>query len=209
MKLLACSIVAMCSFLFINQVKAQSGKVLLLDGSTAYMSVADHADIDVDPGENITFTCWVQTTSVINNGRIIAKRTAPSGSNLGYEFYSNSTGYFATNLRHSGSNVAPNTFSTAKINDNTWHHLAMVVDATGTKTVKNYIDGVLVGTGPNGTNTFAGTESFGNAVALLIGKANDNTLYWPGKIDDVRFWSKAFTATEVQAGDEFVSCMEF
>jgi hypothetical protein len=199
MKLLACSIVAMCSFLLVDQVQAQSGKVLLLDGSTAYMSVADHADIDVDPGENITITCWVQTTSVINNGRIIAKRTAPSGSNLGYEFYSNSTGYFATNLRHSGSNVAPNTFSTAKINDNTWHHLAMVVDATGTKTVKNYIDGVLVGTGPNGTNTFAGTETFANAVALLIGKANDNTLYWPGKIDDVRFWSKAFTATEVQA----------
>lgn len=199
MKLLACCIVTAISFSFINLVQAQSGKVLLLDGSTAYMSVADHADVDIDAGENMTITCWIQTTSVVNNGRIIAKRTAPSGSNLGYEFYSNSTGYFATNLRHSGSNVAPNTFSTVKINDNAWHHLAMVVDAAGSKTVKNYIDGVLVGTGPNGTNTFAGTETFANAVALFFGKANDNTLYWPGKIDDVRIWNKAFTAAEVQA----------
>lgn len=199
MKLLACCIVTVLSFSFTSFVHAQSGKVLLLDGSTAYMSVADHADVDIDAGENMTITCWVQTTSVVNNGRIIAKRTAPSGSNLGYEFYSNSNGYFATNLRHSGSNVAPNTFSTVKINDNAWHHLAMVVDATGSKTVKNYIDGVLVGTGPNGTNTFAGTETFANAVALFIGKANDNTLYWPGKIDDVRIWNKAFTAAEVQA----------
>lgn len=198
MKFFACSLFALCSILLVNQLQAQSGKVLLLDGATACMSVADHTDIDIDAGENITITCWVQTTSVISNGRIIAKRTAPSGTNLGYEFYSNSTGYFATNLRHSGSNVAPNTFSTAMINDNAWHHLAMVVDATGTKTVKNYIDGVLVGTGPNGTNTFAGTETFANAVALLIGKANDNTLYWPGKIDDVRIWSKAFSAAEVQ-----------
>ncbi len=199
MKLLACCIVTAISFSFINLVQAQNGKVLLLDGSTAYLSVADHADVDIDAGENITITCWIQTTSVVNNGRIIGKRTAPSGSNLGYEFYSNSTGYFATNLRHSGSNVAPNTFSTVKINDNAWHHLAMVVDATGSKTVKNYIDGVLVGTGPNGTNTFAGTETFANAVAFFIGKANDNTLYWPGKIDDVRIWNKAFTAAEVQA----------
>lgn len=199
MKLLACCIVTAISFSFINLVQAQNGKVLLLDGSTAYLSVADHADVDIDAGENSTITCWIQTTSVVNNGRVIAKRTAPSGSNLGYEFYSNSTGYFATNLRHSGSNVAPNTFSTVKINDNAWHHLAMVVDAAGSKTVKNYIDGVLVGTGPNGTNTFAGTETFANAVALFIGKANDNTLYWPGKIDDVRIWNKAFTAAEVQA----------
>ncbi|GAI39003.1 unnamed protein product, partial [marine sediment metagenome] len=59
MKLLACCIVTAISFSFINLVQAQSGKVLLLDGSTAYMSVADHADVDIDAGENITITCWV------------------------------------------------------------------------------------------------------------------------------------------------------
>ena len=50
-------------FAFCMHSNAQSGKILSLDGTNSYMSVVDHADLDVAPGETKTITCWIKTTS--------------------------------------------------------------------------------------------------------------------------------------------------
>ena len=67
-------------FAFCMHSNAQSGKILSLDGTNSYMSVVDHADLDVAPGETKTITCWIKTTSTAT-ARIIAKRTNLNASN--------------------------------------------------------------------------------------------------------------------------------
>ena len=73
---------------------SQSGKVLSLDGVGSYMSAADHADLDIAPGQTKTITCWIKTTSTATS-RIFAKRgstntlnpSTPGTNGTGYEVF--------------------------------------------------------------------------------------------------------------------------
>lgn len=168
--------------------------VLSLDGTTGtFMNVVDHNDIDINSGESYTITCMIKTNTTVANPRILAKRNGTGGTAVGYEFISSGTGQFGLNLRSTPVNAGP-AFSTATINNNQWRHLAMVVDQTAGNS-KIYIDGVLDKT----SATWATPQDFANAMDLIIGAdatASHGNL-WTGQIDDIRFWNKAMTATEV------------
>lgn len=174
-----------------TNLNAQNGKVLVFDGVNDYMSVADHSDLDIDAGENFTITCWVKTNVNADFYRIIAKR-----SGNGYEFFtgtSTNAGKFAVNMQTASGAVGTG-YSTLSISNNSWHHLAMVLDATGTKNVKTYIDGVLAATGP----TISGIPDFSNAVNLIIGASSTLSYKWTGQIDDIRFWGRALSPSQLQ-----------
>ncbi|WP_158729855.1 LamG-like jellyroll fold domain-containing protein [Flavobacterium sp. I-STPA6A] len=189
-------------FCFVHclNLSAQSGKVLNLDGVNTYMSVADHPDLDFGISQNKTITCWVKTTTSTGTPRIFAKRNGSSGN--GYEFWTGSggnAGKFALNMQGTGT---PNSISTAgysstSIADATWHHVALVLDASSSRTLSGYLDGVLVNTG----KTFSGTSDFSNALSFIVGATSDatNSFKWAGQIDNIRIWNLAMTATELQA----------
>jgi hypothetical protein len=67
-----------------------------------------------------------------------------------------------------------------------WHHYAVVASATNP--MRLYIDGALVGTAAQ--RTISATE-------FSIGGDNNAAFYWDGKIDDVRVYNTALTASEV------------
>ncbi|MGL5112323.1 MAG: LamG-like jellyroll fold domain-containing protein [Flavobacterium sp.] len=190
-----------CCFVLGFNLYAQSGKVLILNGVNTYMSVADHPDLDFGSGQNKTVTCWVKTTTNTGTPRIFAKRSGTSGN--GYEFWTgngSNAGKFAMNMSGTGSpnNISTAGYSTLIIADGTWHHLALVLDATSTRTVYGYLDGVLVNTGKTFTSV---TSDFSNALDFIIGATSDTnkSFKWSGQIDNVRIWNTAMTPAELQS----------
>ena len=121
------------------------------------MSVADHADLNIAPGQSKTITCWIKTTSTATS-RIVAKRANANTLNpgtagttgTGYELW---MGNGANAGKIAGNAAAWNTTSSSSqtfstqgynagtANDGSWHHLAMVFDnASATKSVLFYLD---------------------------------------------------------------------
>jgi hypothetical protein len=209
------SLSVLLAFLFISVTSvAQSGNALSLDGINSYMSVADHSDLDIAPGQTKTITCWIKTTSPSTaTSRIIAKRGGSNTLNpsttgttgTGYEMW---MGSGANAGKMAGNAAAWNTvasssqsFSTAGYNpvasnDGVWHHIAAVFDNSSTnKTVTFYVDGI----NPNfKVGTFSATYDFSTAVSFIVGAATNATNFFNGLIDDVRIWNVAMSQAQVQ-----------
>lgn len=180
-------------FLLMNTLLySQSGQNLQLNGLDAYMLVQDHNDLDIDAGESFTITMMVKGVSFNSYYRFLHKRIAGSGA--GYQFInSNSAGEFGVNLKSTiGTNSGP-PFGAISVLDGAWHHLAMVVNSSNNSS-KIYVDGILNQTK---TTSAIGTESFANAIDLFIGFDPDNSVYFPGNMDDIRYWSYPMTNTDV------------
>jgi hypothetical protein len=174
-----------------------TGNVLSLNG-TQYMYVNDHPDINIGSGQSKTITAWVKSPTV-SSIRIMSKRAASYGA--GYEFITSATGVFGLNAKTtSGAGLGAKFTSTPNVEDGKWHHVAMVVDQTapaGTtgKFVKEYVDGVLVSTGP----LFDASADFTNTVNLIVGGISMGTPagQFAGSVDNVRIWNKPMTATDI------------
>ncbi|SEA92191.1 Por secretion system C-terminal sorting domain-containing protein [Flavobacterium gillisiae] len=176
--------------------KAQSGKVLNLDGTSTYMAVADHPDLNFGSGQNKTISCWIKTITTTGTPRIFAKRNGAAGN--GYEFWTgngSNAGKFALNMQGTAGSISTAGYSTNTIADGTWHHIAMVLDASSNRTVYGYVDGVLVNTG----KTFTGTTDFSNTLSFIVGATSNTSksFKWAGQIDDIRVWDKALTPAEL------------
>ncbi|WP_083852717.1 LamG-like jellyroll fold domain-containing protein [Pedobacter arcticus] len=175
----------------INQSIAQTGNYLLLDGAS-YMRVANSATVNVPNASSFTLTCWANLTSA--DSRIISKRLG--GAISAYELITSGSKQYGANISDAAGGVGP-AFSTTTVGG-AWHHLAMVIDRT-TGTCSVYIDGVLE---KSKTDTRTVTGDFANTQDLLIGVWNNSgTLakYSIGKLDNIRLWSTAFTASQLQA----------
>jgi len=92
-----------------------------------------------------------------------------------------------------------------KVQDNTWHHLVFVYDAT-TSNLTLYVDGVANSHVPQWTGHGGLKIDNSNVQALNIGgnKSAPGDLggwgqQWPGGIDQFRLYSTALSATDVQA----------
>ncbi|QKJ63384.1 LamG-like jellyroll fold domain-containing protein [Flavobacterium sp. M31R6] len=188
-------------FVYCLNLNAQSGKVLNLNGVNTYMSVADHPDLDFGASQSKTVTCWIKTSTTTGTPRIFAKRAGSSGN--GYEFWTgngSNAGKFAMNMSGTGTpnNISTAGYSPTSVADGNWHHVALVLDASSTRTLYGYLDGVLVNTGKTFTST---TSDFSNALSFIVGATSDavNSYKWAGQIDNIRIWNKAMTATELQA----------
>ena len=98
-----------------------------------------------------------------------------------------------------GNNGTVEFGSSGAFSTNTWHHLAVSMDA-GTYTV--YLDGSSLGSGST-TNT-----TFDNGNNYQIGKAPNSSINeWSGKIDQFRLFDKAISSSEVTTlyGETFAS----
>jgi hypothetical protein len=72
--------------------------------------------------------------------------------------------------------------------DNTWHHFAMVVT---TSTLELFVDGVSQGTSPHSNSLPV------NNVVWNMGRLSNNTYYFQGSLDEIKFYNKALAPAEV------------
>ena len=84
-------------------------------------------------------------------------------------------------------------YSTARVDDNQWHHVAFVYHQAPGGTDTFYVDGVA-----SGSVTHPGAWSWPAAQQIELGRSHDT--YWQkynGVLDDVRFYNVALSAAEL------------
>ncbi|MBA3845183.1 MAG: LamG domain-containing protein [Planctomycetes bacterium] len=165
-------------------------RCLDFDGVDDVVAVPDSANLRV--GGAITLSAWINLDALGSDRPIIQKRSASSWDNgFNYGMWVRASG----NLFFQYHDGQYRDFDDAggPVATGAWTHVAVVADETA-DTVRFYRDGLL-------TRTFTdniGTMPTGGAEPVRIG--GFATSYWAdGKIDDVRVYARALTATEISA----------
>ena len=165
-----------------RSVNVQSS-VLQFDGSNDFVNLGSPADFAFGSG-TFTMEAWIRTT-VTDNTRMDIVSLGKTGVNDRGAFLFVENGKLAFDTFGSVDVI-----STAAVNDQAWHHVAVTRSGT---TIKFYIDGDLAATN-NQTVTLTVTQG-----ASTIGGETVGAKYFNGQMDDVRIWSTARTATEIKA----------
>ncbi|HEX7652103.1 MAG TPA: LamG-like jellyroll fold domain-containing protein, partial [Verrucomicrobiae bacterium] len=177
------------NFLPTAWINGVNGNALYYDGISDYVQIAN----PITPG--FTICCWINTTQQFPqvdptyNGTGIIWADVGGAANdfiLGGTRSAggiNRLSFFAGGSETTVSGVPP-------INTGQWVHLAVTRDAS-TGTIKLYVNGVLDGSGVGGTNLLNA-----NAIVNIGGNTLDGH-FFNGAIDDVRFYSRVLSASEL------------
>lgn len=176
-------------------VTGKIGQALSFDGSTNYVKVNDSSNLRATAA--VTVSAWIYPTNSSVRGDIINKWGNQDAYLLRYGASDCSSGSSDQKLcfaiDEDGSEGAiTQASSAATIPINTWTHVAGVFNGTS---IKVYINGV-----ENGSTSFASKSIFAGTSPLSIGAVNTDsspTLFFPGRIDDVRVYNRALSASEV------------
>ncbi len=160
-------------------VSGKIGQALKFNGTNQYLTVSP-APTTRSP---LTVAAWVYPTS-LTGGRTIVDTDNNGGSFVGWVFTVKSNGQLWF-WPASGKDK----FSTGTISINTWSHIVATYDGTN---VSFYINGVL-------DSTQAMQTPQDNITTFAIGNDSWTGNYWAGSLDDVRLYSRALSANEVQA----------
>jgi len=125
-----------------------------------------------------SISVWVRTYDLSQNLGIV------TGPTQGLILFQNPNLFIGGFTRVSGG-ISISTALTKTVSDLNWHHLVVTYDGSS---FKFYVDGVLSGS----TNMPGSLASV--AATYIIGNG-----YWKGAIDDLRFYSRTLTASDVTA----------
>jgi hypothetical protein len=131
------------------------------------------------------------TSSGATHARPISPRITESGSPLGVGIFNGSLSIEI----NAGGTWFTTSYSNASIGSGKWLYISQVTDNVG-KTLKTYLNGVLINTLP-----FTGTPSSGGGILLGRGFYG-GTLNYAGRIGFVRVYNTALSANEVQQNFE-------
>ena len=169
---------------------------LSLDGTGDYVSLDSHAST-LNGLTQGTITAWVNLTNAGEN-TILGLSDQDQPQEL-TKFGIESGQVKWLNVNDAFDDVI--VYSTPTVNDGTWHHIAVTVDATGNSI---YIDGVLASVlyadgSPTTTSFF---DDITDADAFDIGRSVRDGLVegeFSGLLDDVRIYDLALSADELAA----------
>jgi hypothetical protein len=167
----------------------QIGKALQFDGVNDYAWASSSPSLNIASG-SITISSWVYVTG--SGWRaIVGKGESASEKDHNYmlEFDTNGKALFAIG----NGNAFYGIRTTTGIGSG-WHHIAAVF--TSTSDTKIYFDGVLKSTTvESGSNS--ATKLTVNNKKLTIGDLGAGSDYFNGKIDEVKIYNRALTASEI------------
>ena len=161
------------------------GSALSFDGLTQYVRVPSTPALNAYP---LTVAFWMKTSST-SGVRGVVNKYADMSLN-GWQVYMSSGKLCAWYIKDGSNYIDDNTacpLAVAGYNDNQWHQVVFVVDASGGKF---YVDGLpqaaLPWTGTPGAPTTTQELQIGHYPGLASGG------FFAGVIDDVRIWSNAW-----------------
>jgi len=173
------------------------GKVsqaLQFDGATDYVSVADNATLDATDTADLTLTGWFYRDTATTDDTIIAKRNGVASTDTGYIAYIDDADdklYFEVSDGTDEYQLA----SASTFTKPGWNHYAIVWDQDSASGSEIYINGVA--DGATDTGTIGDIGDLSNAVVLAIGAESDAANYFDGRLDDIRVYSRALSASEI------------
>lgn len=162
-------------------------------GGTGYVSVDDNDKFDVNKFTLETWVKWDAQNGAINF--ITSKWGVSSTNEEQFEIHTYGT------PGNYGLRFIPTTDVFLDVDNSItpgeWTHIAYTYDPSDTANTKIYVNGekrAYKSNGPNGIKTgFTYNPDIFN-----IGRRGDNTFYWDGLIDEVRFWDTVLTQTDIQ-----------
>jgi hypothetical protein len=166
-------------------VAGHSGGALSFNGSSSWVTVADHNLLDLTNG--LTLEAWVKPASLTGWTTVLMKERT---GGLAYALYGSAntnrppTGY--VNIGGADRNATGG----AAIPLNAWSHLTTTYDGAS---LKLYVNGVLAV-----TTAVTGSVAASTAV-LRIGGNSVWGEYFSGLIDEVRVYNRALSPSEVQS----------
>ena len=159
---------------------------LSFDGASDYVLVGDKDNLEP---QSLTLIFWARLNNPsgslqggIAKGRIFGDATMYSYK---FDFSGGNAGAAVTNTSDVGFGVG------AAIGDTDWHMWAMTA---GNSSLSIYKDGVVQNTAGY-TGTIDYTKRYNS---FVIGARENGNYSFNGKIDDVRFYSRALSASEIQ-----------
>src|SRR5712691_1746630 len=158
------------------------GGAVSFNGTSSLVTVPDSASLDLSSG--LTLEAWVRATSFAPSQTLIAKERPGGGFPYGVELDNGvPTGYVSTSAFSGASSAS----SLPKV---TWKFVAVTYDGS---TLRVYVDGTQVGSAPASGSIAASSGQ------LSIGGDSVWGEYFNGRIDNVRIYSRALSATELAA----------
>lgn len=161
------------------------------NGTTSYVSVTDHQDLDIGTGDFSVSLWFRRDPNATANLRILSKGAATDTS-AGYCVYgSDTTVTFA--LSSGDASKSRRYLTGTHLGTNVWNHLAVNVSRTGYMAL--YINGVK--TDEKNISDWNGLD-LSNAYDLNIGRnVSSGNLNWFGRIDDVAVFQRLLSETEI------------
>ena len=159
------------------------GGALTFNGSNAWVTVNNSASLSITG--MVTIEAWIRPTSTMTGWRtVLIKESSNNGS---YYLYGNATGNVpAAEVGVNGEQIV---YGVSTIPANTWTHLAMTYDG-GQERI--FVNGTQIA---SRAQTGAITTS---SSPMRIGGNSIWGEYFSGQIDEVRVYSKALTAAQIQ-----------
>jgi hypothetical protein len=163
------------------------GNALAFDGLNDWVTIPDSSSLDLKYG--LTLEAWVKPSATQNWPTVIEKEAAP---NLSYALYANSDASFSnrpsTHMFVGGYDRNIRGGSTLPVG--TWTHLAASYDRVA---LRLYVNGAQVASLPT-----AGAIDTSTGLLRIGGNATWPTEFFNGVIDEVRVYSSALSAAEIQ-----------
>ena len=182
----------------VNGVSWVSGKVgdaVSANGTNQYVTVPS---VNLSGTNAVTLTAWVNRTYSTTSGHTLFEATTNfNSSTTGFGVFPDDTSCAGIQADvHGNVGYVANCY--AQPSSGTWHHLAFVFDKSqaGAAEVKFYIDGVLQ-TATRSLLTSTNTNNFGNNPIYMFARGGTQE-YAAGTVDDLRLYSGALTATQIQ-----------
>ena len=169
----------------------------IIDGALQFDGIDDHVEIDddatLDFGKNdgLSVSAWVKTAS--KNGVIVGKRDDKT-----YYILWMKNGYLTGSISSNVDGSLDSTEITAtaadgKVNDNSWHLVAMSVDPGSDTGLKLYVDGEEILEGDP-----TGVGDLSNSGPVNIGRDGwGESNYFSGLIDQAEIWEWSLTEREM------------
>jgi glucose/arabinose dehydrogenase/chitodextrinase len=160
-----------------------TGNALIFDGIDDQVVVPDASSLDLTTG--MTLEAWVYPTSALSGGRALVQKQVDA--------------YFLNGNTSSDRPGVGGTFAgtcctvlsgTSALPVNQWTHVAGTYDGA---TLRLYVNGTSVA-----SQAITGSLEV-NALPLRIGGNTHGNEFFPGRIDDVRIYDRALSASEIQA----------
>lgn len=178
------------------------GKYIRFNGVDQYMSIRNHADLNIAAGESFTVCFRMNPDHFGDLYRIVSKGNAHlPGSRYEFNTYSSSvTPNFNFDLRNN-RNTNLGTSCVKKLEPGQWVHVTWVYSVSE-KSSRVFIDGQLTS---SVYHEDIGSQKIENVYNLVVGCGWTDAIspvksgFWQGAFDELRIWKRALSPAQVLA----------
>lgn len=144
-------------------------------------------------GENyMSFSVWINTNDLSNKRWVFGTENGLNYNDSTIQLYIYDNGYLTISV-YNGTSAFATTYPVSSMSINTWYHIVGTLD-------DDYLRLYVNGTEINNVSRPSSATINTTTNTMVIGRLGTyNAYYWNGEIDELAFWNKTLTTTEITA----------